>query len=944
MMDGQPLSRQVLQEKYAWRGEQDLEAVQARVATALAEADGGWTATDYLVGLQAGYMPAGRILAAAGTDKATTLMNCFVLPGPGDTSSGHDEDGVPGIAETLREAMETMRLGGGVGFNFSRLRPFGALVGKTKSRASGPVSYMEMFGQMCKTVESAGARRGAMMATLRVDHPDILAFVEAKARAGDPSHPLKQFNLSVLVTDEFMELLERGEEVDLVHPVEPFDKEGAFRRADGQWVYRTVPAREIWDRIMTGTYEAAEPGVLFIDRIQAENPVGYAEAILATNPCAEAPLAGYGSCNLGSVVLPWLIVNAFHEKAHLSWEGLREAVWTGVRANDTVLDMTVWPLEEQGEEARAKRKIGLGVTGLADAMIMLGLRYDRPEGLEFAETVARVMRDEAYRASIELAKERGPFPAFDAEAHLERPFIRRLPEDIREGIRTHGLRNGTLLAIAPTGTISLAADNVSSGIEPPFAGAYERKVRQEDGSFEPFRVVDHALRMWETRNGGSAEQPPEAWVTALELTPEQHLAVLEHLAPYVDQAISKTVNCPVDISFEEFKGLYEQAHQQGLKGLTTFRPNPVTGEVLSSSDTPERPEDLATEDPDRRIRIEAPETAAMASLRWPGRPHLPEGNPAWTYMVEAPGAKFAVFVGHVENGYPDPFEVWVNGAEQPRGIGAIAKALSMDMRASDPQWLERKLESLAEVGGETFVLDGPAGETAVPSTVAAFAKVIRHRVEALGYLDREDLGSPVLDAMFAIKEPKTRPDGGMGWYADVRNPQTGDDFVMWVKELTLGGERRPFSIWLSGEYPRSLDGLAKVLSFDLRVFDPAWIGAKLRTLLDFPEAHGDFFAKDPVTGKGRSWPSTVAYMARLLVHRLAMLGILDEDGYPLAPLGVLEAPEQAADNAETTLRAAGAAENAILAGSRCGECGNYAVIKRDGCSFCTACGAQGDCG
>jgi ribonucleoside-diphosphate reductase alpha chain len=362
--------------------------------------------------------------------------------------------------------------------------------------------------------------------------------------------------------------------------------------------------------------------------------------------------------------------------------------------------------------------------------------------------------------------------------------------------------------------------------------------------------------------------------------------------------------------------------------------------VLSVTPEAQQPNDLDTTDVDRRIRLEAAPTPALYSLRWPGRPQLPGGNPAWTYMVESPFGRFAIFVGHVEDPQPHPFEVWVNGNEQPRGLGAVAKTLSMDMRAQDQAWLRMKLDMLARTAGDD-AFDCPlpphGRPTRVPSMVAAFARIVRYRVDQLGALTPEEGRSPVLDALFAKKEPKTGTDGTMSWTVDVYNRNSGDDFVLMLKELVLpGGQRRPYSVWLAGAYPRALDGLCKLLSLDMRVIDPAWIGMKLRKLLNYGEPLGDFMARVPGEEKQQNFPSTVAYVARLIIHRYAMLGVLDERGYPVVEMGVLEIPE--ADR-EPQSRSYG-----TLAGKQCKECGNYALIKKDGCEFCTACGAIGACG
>ena len=1363
-LPAQDISAEVLIEKYAKGDERSAEAVNLRVARALAQAEPAahralWEQR-FAEALRAGFIPAGRIQSAAGTALSATLINCFVQP-VGDSIS-HIEDGHPGIYTALTEAAETMRRGGGVGYDFSRIRPRGAWVGSTQSSASGPVSYMRVFDRSCETVESAGARRGAQMGVLRCDHPDIEEFIHAKDE-GD----LKNFNLSVGVTDAFMEAVQADTEIELVHRAEPgaAQKEaGAYQHSEpqgqagggGQWVYRKRRARELWDQVMRSTYDHAEPGVLFLDHINRDNNLAYCETIASTNPCvtadtwvmtsegprqageligqpfiaivdgkphetesagffatgikpvlnlrtreghalrltaehpvrrvesrtrylthsgwcaaeelkpgdeivlndhrslvgwegprsadegyllglligdghlggkkavlsvrapelrvvgsdvraenhsargimqaveqaiatlphrsdfrdwqrplaangecrlasarlrdlalelgaapghktitprmeacssdfcagllrglfdadgsvqgsqanvalplcltpgggnvgdiswggtqakgvsvrltqadaallesaqrmllrfgiastiyrerrpagvsllpdgkggrreypqkalhelivsgdnlavfaervgfadtakaqqleallgsfrrqlnrerfvvtvesidsdgvepvfdvtvadvhafdangllvhncAEQPLPPYGCCCLGSIDLTRFVREPFEDKARFDDAAFVKVAQVAVRMLDNVLDVTVWPLPQQQEEARNKRRVGLGFTGLGDALVMLNLRYDTAAARAMARRISELMRDASYEASVELARERGAFPLFNADLFLTgTTFASRLPQPLRDRIRAHGLRNSHLLSIAPTGTISLAfADNASNGIEPAFSWAYTRKKRMTDGSVKEYAVEDHAWRLYRHLKGETAALTP-AFVTALELSAHAHEAMVAAVAPCIDTAISKTVNVPADYPYADFQHLYLEAWQSGLKGLATYRPNSVLGSVLSvtpsGGNTPAAP--LQIDDANRRLAVERLPAPVLSSLRWPGRPELPSGNPAWTFMVHHPFGDFALFVGELapaDGGPAQPFEVWVNGAEQPRGLGALAKTLSMDLRANDPAWLQLKLDALATVAEErSFEMPFPPhGERRLfPGVVAATAAVIRWRCEQLKALPR--LGrsgpTPVMDAMFSITEPLTGPSGTLAWAVDIDNPATGEAFTLTLKEVTLPGPdratvTRPCAVGFSGNYPRALDGLARLLSLDMRVIDPAWIGMKLRKLLNYAEPLGHFMAFVPGLPHGerrqQTWPSTVAYLARLIIHRYAMLGVLNEEGYPLRDMGVLDTSGDAAERGH------------VFAGKVCVECGNATVIHKDGCDFCTACGDVGQCG
>jgi len=619
----QPISLDVLREKYLKADEQNVGDLYARVAKALASVESPaareeWTQR-FLANLQAGAIGAGRIMSAAGAGIEATLINCFVQP-VGDCIQGTDAEGYPGIYEALREAAETMRRGGGVGYDFSRIRPKGAEVKGTASLASGPCSYINVFDQSCSTVESAGARRGAQMGVLRIDHPDVLDFITAKRTPGRWNN----FNVSVAVSDAFMHALDSGQTWELVHPAKPgkaLMDAGAHQRDDGQWVYRSLPATELWDTVMRSAYDFAEPGILFLDHINQDNNLRYCESIAATNPCGEQPLPAYGCCDLGPVILTRFVRNPFGVDGEPSFDfaAFEAVVATQVRALDNVLDLTFWPLQQQRDEAQAKRRIGVGFTGMGNALCMLKLRYDQPDGRDMATRIARTMRDAAYRASVALAQEKGAFPAFEADAYLSAgTFASRLDADLQKAIRTHGIRNSHLLSIAPTGTVSLAfADNASNGIEPPFSWTYQRKKREADGSTATYTVEDHAWRVYK-QLGGSVDSLPPWFVSALAMSAQDHIAMMAAVQPFVDTAISKTVNVPADYAYDSFKDLYLQAWQARLKGLATYRPNAILGSVLSETPAAPAPAVKATKfvahnvDPMRAVVEKRPKGALPA--------------------------------------------------------------------------------------------------------------------------------------------------------------------------------------------------------------------------------------------------------------------------------------------------------------------------------------------
>ena len=697
----QPISQDVLAEKYLKPGETDIEQLYQRVAKALAGAEKSELQQEweqkFLVNLRAGAIGAGRIMSAGGTDIQATLINCFVQP-VGDAIQGTDDEGYPGIYEALREAAETMRRGGGVGYDFSRIRPKGAKVKGTHSIASGPCSYINVFDQSCSTVESAGARRGAQMGVLRIDHPDVLEFITAKRTPGRWNN----FNVSVGVTDAFMQAVADDAEWELVHKAKPGRKlldNGASQRADGQWVYRKMPARELWNTIMQSAYDFAEPGILFLDQINRDNNLHYCETIAATNPCGEQPLPNYGCCDLGPVILTRFVRNPFGAGGApgFDFEAFEQAVAVQVRALDNVLDVTWWPLPQQREEAQAKRRIGVGFTGLGNTLSMLCLRYDREDGREMAARIAERMRNAAYRASVELAKEKGAFPQFDAAAYLGGgSFASRLPDDIKDAIKKYGLRNSHLLSIAPTGTVSLAfADNASNGIEPAFSWSYTRKKRESDGSTSEYTVEDHAYRLYRALHGTTRDTPlPAYFVNALEMTAADHVAMMQAVQPYIDTSISKTVNIPADYPYEDFKDLYHHAWRAGLKGLATYRPNNILGAVLeTSAPKTESKAEAATEpaDPMRTVIESRPKGALNA---------VAEKIEYWTQEGKK---RLYLIVSFMPVSAPDGFTVERaieffmpvgQSGESQQWITATMRSLSLAARGG---FLDRALDDLSKV-------------------------------------------------------------------------------------------------------------------------------------------------------------------------------------------------------------------------------------------------------
>ena len=816
----QPISRDVLAEKYYKSGENSLDQLFGRVARALASVEkpkirAEWEQR-FLANLHAGAIGAGRIMSAAGTDIQATLINCFVQP-VGDAIQGTDDEGYPGIYEALREAAETMRRGGGVGYDFSRIRPKGAYVKGTASMASGPCSYMNVFDQSCSTVESAGARRGAQMGVLRIDHPDVLEFITAKRTPGRWNN----FNVSVGVTDGFMDAVANDAPWELVHKALPGKKlieEGATQREDGLWVYNTLPARELWDTIMKSTYDFAEPGILFLDQIKKDNNLNYCERIEATNPCGEQPLPPYGCCDLGPIILTNFVRHPFGDggQPHFDFEEFEKVVAVQTRALDNVLDVTFWPLEQQRAESAAKRRIGVGFTGLGNTLNMLELRYDRAEGRDMAAQIARRMRDAAYRASVELAKEKGAFPKFDADGYLAPgTFASRLPEDIQASIRQHGIRNSHLLSIAPTGTVSLAfADNASNGIEPAFSWTYKRNKREADGSRSEYTVEDHAYRLYRLLNPqsfaeGKEATLPEYFVSALEMSAADHVAMMEAVQPFVDTSISKTVNIPEDYPYDDFKNLYRQAWEAGLKGLATYRPNSILGAVLEA--TPATPKE------------DKPAIPAASDLVGA----TPPIDPMRTVIEKRPSGGLPAVT--------EKIEYWTSEGQQR--LYLIVSFLPIP--TSDGRTVERAIEFFMPVG--------QSGESQqwITATMRMLSLAARG-----GFLDRA--------------------------LSDMQK-------VTWDRgPVRLGTYQKP-------------DG----------THVPRWHDSEVAAI-------------------GYAIENLISQRAQA-----AQASLFDTEELPAS---------------EPSVEPATLVSTTVMAGKKCTECGAHAMIRKDGCDYCTQCGFIGSCG
>ncbi|MEZ5676293.1 ribonucleoside-diphosphate reductase class II [Thalassovita litoralis] len=701
-----PISEQIWDMKYRLKEadgtpiDRTVEDTWRRIARSLAEVEADsakWEEKFYTALEDFKYLPAGRITAGAGTGRKVTLFNCFVM--------GTIPDSMAGIFDMLKEAALTMQQGGGIGYDFSTIRPKGAPVAGVAADASGPLSFMDVWDAMCRTIMSAGSRRGAMMATMRCDHPDIEHFITAKS----DSARLRMFNLSVLVTDAFMEAV----------------------KADGPWeltyggkVFHTLQARDLWNKIMKSTYDFAEPGVIFIDRINKANNLNYVETIAATNPCGEQPLPPYGACLLGSINMARLVKDPFGPDAGLDVAALDDLVATAVRMMDNVVDASQFPLEAQAQEAQAKRRIGLGVTGLADALLMVGLRYGSEEAAAQAEAWLKQIARASYLASVDLAKEKGAFPLFDADKYLASGNMMQMDDDVRDAIREHGIRNALLTSIAPTGTISLYAGNVSSGIEPVFAYAYTRKVLQKDGSRTEEEVVDYAVQMWRDRFGDTPL--PDYFVNAQTLDPQAHVKMQAAAQKWVDSSISKTINCPEDISFDAFKDVYMQAYETGCKGCTTYRPNDVTGSVLSVSETSDK----------------APEADSGADVIYMAEPlDRPQALEGHTYKLKWPDSEHAIYLtinDILVNGHRRPFEVFINSKNMEHYAWTLALTRMISAvfrRGGDVSFVVEELKAVFDPRGGAWM----QGKY-IPSILAAIGGVIEQHLIRINFIEGEGMG------------------------------------------------------------------------------------------------------------------------------------------------------------------------------------------------------------
>jgi ribonucleoside-diphosphate reductase alpha chain len=751
------ISQQIWDMKYRLRGpdgaalDKTIEDSWQRIATALAEPEKEpalWAERFYQALENFRFLPAGRVVAGAGAGRNVTLFNCFVM--------GTVPDDMAGIFTHLREAALTMQQGGGIGYDFSTLRPKGAPVKGVGADASGPLSFMDVWDAMCRTIMSAGHRRGAMMATLRCDHPDIEAFIEAKQAPGR----LRMFNLSVLASDAFMTAVKEDA---------PWELKFAGT------TYKVLPARELWDKIMRATYAYAEPGIIFIDRINRRNNLWYCEQINSTNPCGEQPLPPYGACLLGSINLASLVIDPFEADAHLDLEALERLVPLAVRMMDNVVDVSRFPLDQQLEEAKAKRRIGLGVTGLADALIMCGVRYGAAPAVALTESWMKAIERAAYLASAALAAEKGPFPLFDRDKYLAGETVKGLDEDVRAEIAKHGIRNALLTSIAPTGTISIFADNVSSGLEPVFSFRYTRNVLMPDGTRKEEEVSDYAYRLFH-RLKGEATKLPDYFVDAQSLAPGDHLVMQAAVQKYVDSSISKTINLPADIAFESFKDIYLQAYELGCKGCTTYRPNDVTGAVLAVKNEP----------PTREPELPLPAPAAKPTdiyeaggVVYMTQPlSRPESLPGQTYKIKWPDGDHAMYItinDVIQDGRRRPFEIFINSKNMEHyawTVGLTRMISAVFRRGGDVSFVVEEMKAVFDPRGGAWM-----GGKYVPSLLAAIGDVIEHHMIDIGFMPARESGPKDI----AQRQVANLPTGGAVAARMAQCPKCGEASLIRVE-------------------------------------------------------------------------------------------------------------------------------------------------------------------
>ncbi|HVC56860.1 MAG TPA: adenosylcobalamin-dependent ribonucleoside-diphosphate reductase [Stellaceae bacterium] len=779
------ISTQIWDMKYRLKGpsgepvDKTIEETWRRVARACAAPEQDpepWAERFYAAMSDFCFLPAGRVVAGAGAGRDVTLFNCFVM--------GAIPDDMGGIFAHLREAALTMQQGGGIGYDFSTLRPRGAYVKGVGADASGPLSFMDVWDAMCRTIMSAGYRRGAMMATLSCEHPDIEAFIEAKREPGR----LRMFNLSVLVSDAFMQAVAENAPWQL-----SFGGPGETKT-----VAKVLPARELWDKIMRATYAYAEPGVIFIDRINRRNNLWYCETIQATNPCGEQPLPAYGACLLGSLNLARFVDEPFTPEARLDTGRLAGLVPDVVRLMDNVIDISRFPLPQQAEEARQKRRIGLGITGLADALIMCGLRYGSPEAIAATEAWLAAIQRNAYLASTALAAEKGAFALYDRDQYLAGETVAALDEEVRSAIARHGIRNALLTSVAPTGTISLFADNVSSGLEPVFSFRYTRGVLMPDGTRREEEVSDYAYRAFRRLHGEDAKLP-DYFVDVQTLAPDDHLVMQAAVQRHIDSSISKTINVPADIPFERFKDVYTRAYALGCKSCTTYRPNEVTGSVLEA-----RPENAAAPPPPRQAELPLPAPAAAATRPTPMASPMaaptaspmaapmaadvfeaggvvymtqplsrPEALPGQTYKVRWPDSEHALYItlnDIIQDGRRRPFEIFINSKSMEHYAWTVALTRMISAvfrRGGDVSFVVEEMKAVFDPRGGAW-MDGKY----VPSLLAAIGDVIERHMIEIGFLPpKEAHQGHAIEAQIVNLGPEPRAGSALGTALGLAGPR-----------------------------------------------------------------------------------------------------------------------------------------------------------------------------